>query len=572
MRRTPRVRALWRPRDVAVLALTSAATIVFLGLAQGFDPQVRLHAQQIVPPPAIAGDLKEIPNQTGVMAAPQVVASAFMTTAESLTPEQLDVSRLGVDRLSSTWAGRLAGVIPANEAAGPLAGTEVVPREIASGPAASSAGPGAAAGILPRVMPLAPSTFGLAVRMVAEPSLAVGDSVMWMTGNWFAARSTDEGASWTYVNPYADFPTFTSDQDAVYDPHRHLFAWYRQGGQLPGRSENSFRLSVSTDRAASWCSYTLRPSEVDPAWNTFNFDYPHLAVSDHYLYVSSTLAVTGAGFASPRMILFRMPLDDLAGCAAFRYTYWTSDEGWSWTPVENGATTTMYLGDTLEAGGGAPTGIFRVYVQPESSSALYYADRSVPAWTFTERTGRCPVAGGGNPCARTDGRVTSGWVRQQNGRGEVGFLWNVREGGGFPNPYIDAVTFDLEALAVTGRPLLWDSRCAWQYGAAAPEGEGLGIAAFYFCPSQPPAHAIGLADGAAGQLKWTMAYSQKGEVPTSTVVWGDYIRVRADARGYFATGYTIGENGAEPFVVSFGRNPLVRSDDDLQPPGDNPRH
>jgi hypothetical protein len=90
--------------------------------------------------------------------------------------------------------------------------------------------------------------------------------------------------------------------------------------------------------------------------------------------------------------------------------------------------------------------------------------------------------------------------------------------------------------------------------------------------SQPPAHAIGLADGAAGQLKWTMAYSRKGDVPTSTVVWGDYIRVRADARGYFATGYTIGENGAEPFLVSFGRNPLARSDDDLQPTGDNPRH
>jgi hypothetical protein len=120
--------------------------------------------------------------------------------------------------------------------------------------------------------------------------------------------------------------------------------------------------------------------------------------------------------------------------------------------------------------------------------------------------------------------------------------------------------------------MLWDSKCAWQYGAAAPDGEGLGIAAFHFCSSQPPAHAIGIADVSAGQATWTMFYSRIGEVPTSTLVWGDYIRMRADARGYFATGYTIGETGAQPFLVSFGRYPLPRRDDEPQPPGDNPRH
>jgi len=572
MRPSTRLRAPWRPRDLAVLAVIFGATLVLLGAAHVLDPQVRLQAQQVAPPPAVAGELRAIPSQTATMPSPQAVASAFMMTAQSLTPAQLDMSRLDFDRLSSTWAGRRAGVTTANGSAGPQAGTEVVPREAPPGPAAPSDGSNAVARFLHRVMPLSPTTFGLAVRMVAEPSVAIGGSVIWLTGNWFAARSADEGATWTYVNPYADFPTFASDQDTVYDPQRHLFAWYRQGSPLPGRFENSFKLNISGDGAASWCSYTLRPSEVDPAWGTLSFDYPHLALTDHYLYISSMLLVTGAGFASPRMVLFRMPLDDLAGCSAFRYAYWTSDEGWSWTPVENGATTAMYLGDTLDAGGSEPTGTFCVYVQPESSATLYYVDRNVPAWTFTERTGSCPVAGGGNPCARSDGRITSGWVRQHGDRGEVGFLWNVREGGGFPYPYINAVTFDQEALLVTGRPMLWDSKCAWHYGAAAPDGEGLGIAAFHFCSSQPPAHAIGIADVSAGQATWTMFYSRIGEVPTSTLVWGDYIRMRADARGYFATGYTIGETGAEPFLVSFGRNPLPRRDDEPQLPGDNPRH
>ncbi len=500
------------------------------------------------------------------MPAPQPVTSAFVTIPQALTPAQSEVSALDFDRLSATWASRRVAAITADAAAGPPPGTEVVPR-----PAAAPANGSGLARLIQRVAPLAPSAFGLAVRMVAEPSVAVGDSVVWLTGNWFAARSTDAGASWTYVNPYADFPTFTSDQDTAYDPQRRLFLWYRQGGLMPGRIENSFKLNVSRDGAASWCGFTVRPGDVDPSWNGFSFDYPHLALSDNYLYLSSMLLVTGGGFATPRMLLLRLSLDDLASCAAFRYVYWTTDEGWSWTPVENGATTTMYLGDTLDPEGAEGTGTFRLYVQPEATTTLSYVDRSVPAWTYTERSGLCTVSGGGNPCARTDQRITSGWVRDRHGHPEVGFLWNVREGGGFPYPYINAVTFDAATLLVTGRPMLWDNKCAWQYGATAPNGPDLGVAAFYFCASQPPAHAVGFADDGDAPPRWSMFYSRIGDVPTSTLVWGDYIRVRADAGGYIATGYTIGGSGAEPFLVSFARRPALAPEPDsgYDPPARN---
>lgn len=554
-----RWRALCRPREVAVVVVALVATIAVAGLLQAAYLPVSLHAQQVVAPVA-PGDFHAIAGRDASMPAPQVVASAFMTTPQALTPEQAEVSALNVDLLSSTWAGRRSVATTADAAAGPQPGTEVAPHVLSpDGLPADGASTGVR--LIQRVASLAPSAFGLAVRMVAEPSLSVGDSVLWVTGNWFAARSTDEGASWSYVNPYADFPTFASDQDTVYDPQRHLFVWYRQGRLLPGRMQNSVSLNVSRDGAASWCGFTLRPGDIDAAWSAFNFDYPHLALTDNYLYVSSLLLVTGAGFATPRMVLLRMPLDDLASCAGFRFVYWTSDEGWAWTPVENGATTTMYLGDTLDSGMAGPTGTFRLYVQPENTTTLSFVDRSVPAWTYTERNGLCTSAGDGNPCARTDQRVTSGWVRDRNGRSEVGFLWNVREGGGFPHPYIDAVTFDASTLAVSGRPMLWDTRCAWQYGAAAPNGPDLGIAAFYFCASQPPAHAIGLAEPGDGQPRWSMFYSRIGELPTSTLVWGDYIRVRAGARGSFlATGYTIGAAGAEPFVVSFARRPVQGSE------------
>ena len=487
---------LSRPRDAAVLVVVLVATVLVFALAQAVVPPVRLHAQQLVPAVLNSPDVHPILGRYAVMPAPQSAAPAFMSTPQPLTAAQTEMGLLDYDRLSPTWAGRHAAAITASVAGAPGAGTEVVPRDDRSPSATPDGDP--AGRLLHRLIQLTPSAFGLAVRMVAEPSVAVGDSVIWVTGNWFAARSGDDGATWTYVNPYVDFPTFASDQDTAYDGPRHAFLWYRQGGLLPGRLENSFRLSVSTDGAASWCSFGLRPSDVDSSWTTLNFDYPHLALSDNYLYISSMLVVTGAGFATPRMVLLRLPLDSLASCSAFRYVYWTSDEGWSWTPVENGATTTMYLGDTVDAGGAEHPGTFRLYAQPESTTTLSYVDRSVPAWTFTERNGLCSVLGGGNPCARTDQRVTTGWVRQRAGGGEIGFLWNVREGGGFPQPYIDAVTFDEESLSVTGRPMLWDSKCAWQYGATAPSGPDLAVAGFYFCASQAPAHAIGLADRRTG--------------------------------------------------------------------------
>jgi hypothetical protein len=67
-----------------------------------------------------------------------------------------------------------------------------------------------------------------------------------------------------------------------------------------------------------------------------------------------------------------------------------------------------------------------------------------------------------------------------------------------------------------------------------------------------------------------MFYSRIGALATSTVIWGDYIRARASGSGFVATGYTIGDAGAEPFVVAFGRPRSPRLDEDLQVP-DNPR-
>jgi hypothetical protein len=481
------------------------------------------------------------------MPAPTWYAPELLTYSRPIPAARIAASRVSTDKNYPTWAARRSG-ITASPLSAPPPGSESVPQQPAK--------PGRLTDdevAFERLVPVDPTFSGLAVRLVAEPALAVSDAALWMTGNWFAARSTDAGRSWSFVDPSADFPEFTSDQDVAYDRRRDMFMWYRQGGLVPGLHENSVKLAVSTDSAVSWCTYTLRPTDLDSSWVNFDFDYPHLGLTDNFLYVSSTFLTWGDGFATPRMVLLRLPLDELSRCSSFSYTFWTSSEGWDWTPVETGATTKMYLGDTLDPGGGERLGTFRLYTQNEGDTELAYVDRRVPPWTVTNRNGLCPVPGGGNPCARTDQRITSGWVRVRQGAGEIGFLWNVRDGGAFPYPYVEAVTLDEGTQVVTGRPLLWSSQCAWQYAAAAPNARGdVGIAAFYLCPAQPPAHAVGLADDPGlPSSGWSMVYTRIGSVETGTTIWGDYIRVRPSGVGFLATGYTLESEGARPFYVFF---------------------
>ena len=165
-------------------------------------------------------------------------------------------------------------------------------------------------------------------------------------------------------------------------------------------------------------------------------------------------------------------------------------------------------------------------------------------------------------------------MRGRHGAGEIGFLWNVRDGGPFPYPYVEAVTFDEATELVTGRPLLWSSQCAWQYAAAAPNARGdLGIAAFYFCPAQPPAHAVGVADDPElPSSGWSMIYTRIGSVETGTTIWGDYIRVRPSGAGFIATGYTLESEGARPFNVFFRQHPDPRLRSPLlpRPPASRP--
>lgn len=415
--------------------------------------------------------------------------------------------------------------------------------------------------------PLAPSTFtlflnnlpnpagsGWSASDVSEPSHANSGKYIWYTGNWYAGRSSNAGNTWNFVNPYADFPDFCCDQDVIHDKGRDIFLWYRQGVQLGG-GNNNFKIGVSSNGGGSWTQYTITYTNyggLPLGW----FDYPQLAVSNNYLWITSNYFNANGTFQ--RMILTKISLDQLQAGGAITWSYWSRTTGWTWSPTQ-GTTDVMYLGDHTSQT------LFNICDQPESNSTLTCRDVAVPAWTATGRgSAVCTTPNGLNPCARLDQRVNVGWLKEAEGAANshvLGFFWTVAQGNGFPFPYVNAIAVNPQTFTPlaggAGRPLIWTSVAAWAYAGASPNGRGaLGISTWLIGGGFYPDFYVGIDDDYNGiPPGWEVAW-----VTNSTTVfgnrWGDYTRVRSfdPTEGVWsASGHVTKGVGQSPRYVNFGR-------------------
>lgn len=543
---------------LAVTGAAAAAAVAALMVLPS-SPQLQ--------PSVMAQEPMVIEGMTATVETPELLVPVMSDRPAAPTAEQLEMRRAHMEMAAQAWLNREP--LPAGDGipTGAPPGTETTadPRASARGVTMEIDTP---EGDMPN--PMAPGTHKnylvAALRTpsgftstVAEPSASQSGKYVWYTHNWYAARSTNGGKTYTYVSPYADFAAFCCDQDTIYDKHRDTYLWYRQGVYQGATGQNQFKLSVSTNHANSWCTYTIQPSGVNSTWTNQWFDYPHLAVSKGYLYITTNMFSGGGSFL--RMILIRMPLDALSSCAGFGYNYWSSTSGWTWTPTAMGATDAMYLGDHVNQN------TFRLYTQNENDTNLTSVDRAVPAWTATNRNGNCPVLGGRNPCARADQRVVSGWVRRNQSGGEIGFFWNVKEGNGFPYPYTEAVTFNEQTKLVTGRPLIWNPNYAFHWANAAGNEMGdIGMAVTQFSPGLNPQHWVAIEDEfTANPPGWAIALARSSTRQLQADNWGDYLRVRPhepQGVGWIATGHTIASyidvngaavTGSQTHFVRFGR-------------------
>ncbi len=491
---------------------------------------------------SLQADVTAVQVQTATVAAPERVELQF-----TKDPPAMDAKKLAEleKAAAQTHLPGPALAVAKESIEGPDKGSETAIKDASSD--ASISAPGTFWLLRSMVVPR-PSGYR---STISEPSVANVGRYVFYTTNWFNARSTDGGATWAYVNPFTDMAEFCCDQDVIKDPGRQILLWYRQGIKNSS-GVNRFRLGVSANGGASWCFYNYYTTNLGLTGQWF--DYPKLAVSNDYLYIASNV-FNNANYWT-RTVMLKWPLDALATCAGFGFSWinWTAN--FNFTPV-NGATDTMYWASHQS------TSVLRIFRWNEATGAAFY-DRTIPAWTSTGRgSAICTTPDGRNPCARLDHRINDGWVsRRTYGATEVGFGWTVRQGAGFTYPYVNAARFRETDLAYLGRPYIYSQSFAFFYFGVSPNKRGdLGIATYLAGGGSPIRLIAGIDDDfngvPPGWEVYTIRISTHGPASNG---WGDYLRVRQhnpEEIGWILSGHTLqggnANDNAEARYVVFTR-------------------
>ena len=385
------------------------------------------------------------------------------------------------------------------------------------------------------------------LSLANEPSVANRDKLIFYTGNWYDVRSLDGGSTWTYIDPFKDMHDFCCDQDIVYDSTHHIFIWYRLG-TFDSNGENRFRLGISSD-TSNWLFYNISPRNFNGTWSHQFWDYPQLALSNKYLYITSNMFDQSGKLL--RTIISRWSLQDLSvGQSNVSFSYYSDKSLFNFTPVQ-GATDTMYWASHVS------NSRMRIFRWSDTESAITSYDREIPAWTSSsDVTMSCRGPDSNDWCGRADSRILGGWLSH----GTIAFMWMASAGNGFPWPYLNAAKFRLSDMTYLESPYLWSPDHAWMYGSVSPNSRGdLGIVAFYGGGKINPSLAIGISqnsnnnnnDTSQLQSAWKMEPVMRGTNGPSQNDWGDFLRIRpysGSVVNWVASGYALQGGSTEDFI------------------------
>lgn len=400
-----------------------------------------------------------------------------------------------------------------------------------------------------RLTPLGAVADNNTASNVCEPSVAANGRTVFYTGNWFAALSTDTGATFRYIDPYTAFPDpsgmkFCCDQIVLYIRKIDMFVWLLQYDEN-NAGENIQRIAfarTSDVATGQWHFHDIRPADVGLP-GTF-LDFPDLAVGSGMLYVTFN-AFTGQPWTAS--VIVRIPLASLR-TANVTAQYYTSRTNFAFRVAQPCRKTAYFAAHEDNS-------TLRVWSWPESAATPRVTDLAVASWVED-----APYASAGpdgrNWLGRSDGRLTGAAQTSH----EVWFSWGANQGGANnrPHPYVQITRLRLPQLTLIENVNVWNPDSATCYGALASNARNE-IAMSYAIGGgiRHPSHAVALLTGTSRHV--VVAGGTRG--PTDHK-WGDYLTVRRSSpktRLFDATGYTLqpasgGVLDATPHFVRFGRS------------------
>jgi hypothetical protein len=393
-----------------------------------------------------------------------------------------------------------------------------------------------------------------------EPTVASFLDTVMVTGNMYASHSTDNGATFTFVNPFTAFPPtaggFCCDQIVIHERSRNLWLWVLQyRTNLSG--SNIFRLAVSTSGGApgSFSRYDFAPGQVDPAWATgVMFDRPDMATTNNHLYITfNVFTTTFDPNQFLAMVVFKIPLEQLAALQPLTWVFHrvNAPDGRAVALARGAGNEMFYAGNQLSGG---DVRIFRWPDLPLNAGISQF-DVSPATWVGGVRPSYSAPGPGGEWLSKHDARVTTGWVSGN----QVGFMWTANRDAVRPQPYIKAIVVNTTTQALVAQPDIHNPSVAFAYPATCPNVNGtVAVSLFQGGGATDPMHIVGFMDAAGWILQGTIASTN---APIGGI-WGDYLSCEThdpDGVDWVASGFTLqgGVSGQflDPQYVRFGVNP-----------------
>jgi hypothetical protein len=379
---------------------------------------------------------------------------------------------------------------------------------------------------------------------INEPSAAASGNNIFVTGNWFASRSTNGGTNFALVDPFTTLPSaaggFCCDQIVLYDPGRDIWIWILQ--YISSGGNNVFRVAISRGSSfGSWYWWDFSPRNLNSTWTDMWFDYPDAAISSNHLFI--TFNAFNAAGNWLRAFVFKLPLDNLKNATSLGYQWWSTTANGS-LRLTQGATSTMYF---ASHNGGTT---LRVYSWPDGSGTIASFDVSVSAYSAGPYS--APGPGGVEWLARADSRITGAWLTGTR----AGFMWTAAAGFGRTLPYVRVAVVDTFTRSLIEQPDIWNSSLAYAYPAACPNAQGVvGVSLFIGGGTMHPSHVVGFRDGNT----WRLAITRSSTHGPNGGAWGDYLtckRHQPQSSEWVASGYTLqggtDRRNVEPQYVRFG--------------------
>lgn len=391
---------------------------------------------------------------------------------------------------------------------------------------------------------------------VGEPSVAMNGSVVFYTGNWYAAMSSDGGNTFQYIDPASAFVAsdppnshFCCDQVATYIPSIDTFVWLLQYGPDTGDNIQRLAFAKTSDVVqGSWRIFDITTTILGTP-GAF-MDFPDLAVGANCLYVTTNIFQAN-GTAGSGVV--RIPFLGIANGQVVVQRHVSMDFQ-SFRVAQNAGTTAYFAAHQ-------DTSSLAVFAWDETAAIPIQSTIGLASWIGGN--GYRSVCKDGNRWLdRADPRITG--ATQQGG--ELWFAWAVDKGSNNrPFPFVQIARIRASDMTLLDNINVFDAESATCYaGLATNAQDEVGITYMIGGEVRNPTHVVGMLTGTRKDTIVSMG--DRGPQPdpqTGKGEWGDYLTIRPvfpEKRNFVAAGFTMlgtadGSNrDATPRVVIFGRS------------------